>query len=98
MKAIAWMVLFVLPVGYIYPQQPNELQTSKIQIALKDYEIAQLKELQARTDIQTAQQKVLAQVAATKAELKLDETWDFDYSQGKFVKKQPVKAEPKKET
>lgn len=87
-RAIIWMALFVLPVGYIHPQQPNELQTSKIQIALKDYEIAQLRELQARSAIEAAQQKVLSQVAATKADLKLDDTWDFDYAQGKFVKKQ----------
>lgn len=69
------------------PQKPTELQTAHIDLAIKDFQIAQMQAGQAQQAAVNARGAALQLIATVKAELKLDETWDYDEQQKVFVKK-----------
>lgn len=73
---------------------PSDSQKKDVQLAIKDFQISQLQAQTAQTAVQDAQRKVMATVEQLKKELKLDDTWDFDYNSLHFVKR----PEPAKET
>lgn len=77
-------------------KQPTELQTAKIQLAVKDYQIAQIQSNSAQQQLADAQQRVMALIVATKKELGLDDTWDWNFQQNAFVKKADTKPAAKK--
>jgi hypothetical protein len=87
MKTAILFCLLALPALAQEPKQLTELQTAKIQLAVKDFQIAQIQATEAQRVMQDAQQRAQAQIAAIKKELGLDDSWDFDFQQGKFVKK-----------
>lgn len=73
---------------------PSDSQKKDVQLAIKDFQISQLQAQTAQTAVQDAQRKVMATVEQLRKELKLDDTWDFDYTALHFVKR----PEPAKET
>lgn len=77
------------------PQKPSELQTAHIDLAIKDFQLAQMRADQAQQAAVNARGAALQMIAAVKAELKLDETWDYDDQREVFVKK-PAPVEPAK--
>lgn len=77
------------------PQKPSELQTAHIDLAIKDFQLAQMQAGQAQQAAVNARGAALQMIAAVKAELKLDETWNYDEQRKVFVKK-PAPSEPAK--
>lgn len=90
MKAAILIFALAMPMLAQTDKAPSELQTAKIQLAVKDYQIAQIQSNSAQQQLAEAQKAVVALIAATKKELGLDDSWDWDFQQQKFVKKPTV--------
>jgi hypothetical protein len=67
-----------------------------VQLALKDFQIAQMQKAAADQALQNSQQAVMAKVAEIKKEMALDDSWDFNFQTLTWFKKpEPPKAEKK---
>jgi len=104
LKHAVLAAMLVAPVAFAQAvKQPNELQSSKIQLAIKDYQLAQkdqqmLKQAEADSAkaLQSAGQNVEATVAKVKKELGLPDDYTFNYQTLQYEKPAAPPAPVKK--